>query len=32
MAETFILSLTPSGNLLDKGLKVIGYEFIEKNY
>ncbi len=32
MAETRILSLTPSGKLLDKGLKVVGYEFIEKNY
>ncbi|GAA6622366.1 hypothetical protein NUACC26_081890 [Scytonema sp. NUACC26] len=31
MAETLILSLTPSGNLLDKSLKVVGYEFIEKN-
>ncbi|GAA6622357.1 hypothetical protein NUACC26_081800 [Scytonema sp. NUACC26] len=32
MAETRILSLTPSGNLLNKGLRVVGSEFIEKNY
>ncbi len=31
MAESRILSLTPSDNLLDKGLKVVNYEFIEKN-
>ena len=30
MAETLILSLTPSDNLLDKELRVVDLVFIEK--